>query len=61
MSILSLKPKAPCPAWNSGRLKNKDRMCPRKFVDEINRKINLDNVKHGVVDNFGKLTKIVGA
>lgn len=34
--------------------------CARKFFDEINRKINPDNVKYDVVDSFGKLMEIVG-
>ena len=34
--------------------------CARKFFDEINRKINPENVKYDVVDSFGKLMKIVG-
>lgn len=35
--------------------------CARKFFDEINRKINSDNVKYDVVNSFGKLMEIVGA
>lgn len=35
--------------------------CARKFFDEINRKINPDNVKYDVVDSYGKLMEIVGA
>ena len=35
--------------------------CARKFFDEINRKINPDNVTYDVVDSFGKLMEIVGA
>lgn len=35
--------------------------CARKFFDEINRKINPDNVKYDVVNSFGKLMEIVGA
>ena len=35
--------------------------CARKFFDEINRRINPDNVKYDVVDSFGKLMEIVGA
>lgn len=34
--------------------------CARKFFEEINRKINLDNVKYDVVDSYGKLMEIVG-
>ena len=34
--------------------------CARKFFDEINRKINPENVKYDVVDSFGKLMEIVG-
>lgn len=34
--------------------------CARKFFDEINRKIDLENVKYDVVDSFGKLMEIVG-
>jgi type III restriction enzyme len=33
--------------------------CARKFFDEINRKINPENVKYDVVDSFGKLMEIV--
>ncbi|MCF7939846.1 MAG: restriction endonuclease subunit R, partial [Spirochaetales bacterium] len=35
--------------------------CARKFFDEINRKVNPDNVKYDVVNSFGKLMEIVGA
>lgn len=35
--------------------------CARKFFDEINSKINPDNVKYDVVNSFGKLMDIVGA
>jgi type III restriction enzyme len=35
--------------------------CARKFFDEINRKINSDNVKYAVVNSYGKLMEIVGA
>ncbi|WP_163336035.1 type III restriction-modification system endonuclease [Desulfopila sp. IMCC35008] len=35
--------------------------CARKFFDEINRKINPENVKYDVVNSFGKLMEIVGA
>lgn len=35
--------------------------CARKFFDEINRKINPDNVKYDVVNSYGKLMEIVGA
>ncbi len=35
--------------------------CARKFFNEINRKINPDNVKYDVVDSFGKLMDVVGA
>ena len=34
--------------------------CARKFFDEINRKINPDNVKYDVVDSYGKLMELVG-
>ncbi len=34
--------------------------CARKFFDEINRKINPDNVRYDVVSSFGKLMEIVG-
>ena len=34
--------------------------CARKFFAEINRKLNPDNVKYAVVDNYGKLMEIVG-
>ncbi len=34
--------------------------CARKFFDEINRKLNPDNVKYDVVNSFGKLMEIVG-
>lgn len=34
--------------------------CASKFFDEINRKINPENVKYDVVDSFGKLMEIVG-
>jgi type III restriction enzyme len=34
--------------------------CARKFFDEINRKINPDNVKYDVVNSFSKLMDIVG-
>lgn len=34
--------------------------CARKFFAEINRKINPDNVKYDVVNNYGKLMEIVG-
>ena len=34
--------------------------CARKFFEEINRKINPDNVKYDVVNSFGKLMEIVG-
>lgn len=33
--------------------------CARKFFDEINQKINPDNVKYDVVDSYGKLMEIV--
>jgi type III restriction enzyme len=33
--------------------------CARKFFDEINRKIDPENVKYDVVDSFGKLMEIV--
>ena len=33
--------------------------CARKFFDEINRKINPDNVKYDVVNSFGKLMELV--
>lgn len=35
--------------------------CARKFFNEINRKINPDNVKYDVVNSFGKLMEIVGS
>lgn len=35
--------------------------CARKFFDEINRKINPENVKYDVVNSYGKLMEIVGA
>lgn len=35
--------------------------CARKFFNEINRKINPDNVKYDVVSSFGRLMEIVGA
>jgi type III restriction enzyme len=35
--------------------------CARKFFDEINRKINPENVRYDVVNSFGKLMEIVGA
>ncbi len=34
--------------------------CARKFFDEVNRKINPDNVKYDVVTNYTKLMEIVG-
>lgn len=34
--------------------------CARKFFDEINSKINPDNVKYDVVNSYGKLMDIVG-
>ena len=34
--------------------------CARKFFDEINRKINPNNVKYDVVNSYGKLMEIVG-
>ena len=34
--------------------------CARKFFDEINRKINPDNVKYDVVNSYSKLMEIVG-
>ncbi len=34
--------------------------CARKFFDEINRKINPDNVKYEVVNSYSKLMEIVG-
>ncbi|MBW2100332.1 MAG: DEAD/DEAH box helicase family protein [Deltaproteobacteria bacterium] len=34
--------------------------CARKFFDEINRKINPENVKYDVVNSFEKLMEIVG-
>ncbi|SFM80855.1 type III restriction-modification system endonuclease [Methanolobus profundi] len=33
--------------------------CARKFFDEINHKINPENVKYDVVDSYGKLMEIV--
>jgi type III restriction enzyme len=35
--------------------------CARKFFDEINRKINPENVKYDMVNSFSKLMDIVGA
>ena len=35
--------------------------CARKFFDEINRKINPENMKYDVVNSFSKLMDIVGA
>jgi type III restriction enzyme len=35
--------------------------CARRFFNEINRKINPDNVKYDVVDSYGKLMEIVGS
>ena len=35
--------------------------CAHKFFDELNVKINPDNVKYDVVDSYGKLMEIVGA
>jgi len=34
--------------------------CARKFFNEVNRKINPDQVKYDVVNSFGKLMEIVG-
>lgn len=34
--------------------------CARKFFEEINRKINPENVKYDVVTSYGKLMEIVG-
>jgi type III restriction enzyme len=34
--------------------------CARKFFEELNRKINPDNVKYDVVQNLGQLMEIVG-
>lgn len=34
--------------------------CARKFFDEINRKINPDNVKYDVVNSYSKLMEVVG-
>jgi len=34
--------------------------CAKKFFDEINKKINSENVKYDVVNSFGKLMDIVG-
>lgn len=34
--------------------------CARRFFDEINSKINPDNVKYDVVDSYSKLMEIVG-
>jgi type III restriction enzyme len=35
--------------------------CARKFFDEINHRINPDNVKYDVVDSFGKLMQVVNS
>ena len=35
--------------------------CARKFFDEINSRINPDNVRYDVVNSFDKLMEIVGA
>jgi type III restriction enzyme len=35
--------------------------CARKFFDEINQKINPENVRYDVVNSFGKMMEIVGA
>ena len=34
--------------------------CARKFFEEVNRKIDPENVKYDVVDGYGKLMEIVG-
>jgi len=34
--------------------------CARRFFEEINKKINPDNVKYDVVNSYGKLMEIVG-
>ncbi|MFC1509694.1 restriction endonuclease subunit R, partial [Candidatus Omnitrophota bacterium] len=34
--------------------------CARKFFDELNRKVNPDNVKYDVVNSYGKLMELVG-
>jgi type III restriction enzyme len=34
--------------------------CARKFFDEVNRKINPQNVKYDVVNSYGKLMELVG-
>lgn len=34
--------------------------CARRFFDEINRKINPENVKYDVVNSYGKLMELVG-
>lgn len=34
--------------------------CARRFFDEINQKINPDNVKYDVVSSYSKLMEIVG-
>ncbi|QTA85565.1 type III restriction-modification system endonuclease [Desulfonema magnum] len=34
--------------------------CARKFFDEINRKMNPENVKYDVINSFGKLMELVG-
>ena len=34
--------------------------CARKFFQELNRKIDLENVKYDVVDSYGKLMEVVG-
>jgi type III restriction enzyme len=34
--------------------------CARKFFEEVNRKINPEEVKYDVVTSFGKLMELVG-
>ncbi len=41
-------------------IENKKIECARKFFEEVNRKINPENVKYDVVTSFGQLMEIVG-
>jgi type III restriction enzyme len=41
-------------------IKHTKNECARKFFDEINRKIDQQNVKYDVVSSYGKLMEIVG-
>jgi type III restriction enzyme len=34
--------------------------CARRFFNEVNRKIDPENVRYDVVDSFGRLMEIVG-